>query len=46
MTGQFPPQLSQQHLYKNYQFNIFKDFLKMLLCLFQVRANYRAGYYG
>ena len=38
--------VSQQHIYKNSQVNIFKDSLKMLLCLFKVRANYRAGYYG
>ena len=44
--GELPAQVSQQHPYKNFQVNIFKDSLKMLLCLFKVRANYRVGYYG
>ena len=44
--GEIPAKVSQHHLYKNSQVNIFKDSLKRLLCLFQVRANYRVGYYG
>jgi hypothetical protein len=36
--GKFPAKVSQQHLYKNYQVNIFKYSLKMLLCLFQFEA--------
>lgn len=43
--GEIPAKVSQHHLYKNSQVNIFKDSLKMLLCLFKIRANDRAGYY-
>ena len=43
--GEIPAKVSQQHLYKVSQVNIFKDSLKMLGCLFQIRLNDRAGYY-
>jgi len=36
--GKFSAQFSQQNLYKNYQVNIFKDSLKMPICLFQFEA--------
>ncbi|MEG4107271.1 glycosyltransferase [Microcoleus sp. S13_C5] len=43
--GEIPAKVSQHHIYKTSQVNIFKDSLKMLLCLFKIRANSRAGYY-
>ncbi|MEG3859256.1 glycosyltransferase [Microcoleus sp. herbarium12] len=43
--GEIPARVSQQHLYKMSQVNIFQDSLKMLSCLFKIRYNDRAGYY-
>ncbi|MEP6518964.1 glycosyltransferase [Microcoleus vaginatus] len=43
--GEIPAKVCQPHLYKHSQVNIFTDSLKMLMCLFQIRANDRAGYY-
>ncbi len=43
--GEIPARVSQQHLYKVSQVNIFKDSLKMLGCLLKIRLNDRAGYY-
>jgi len=43
--GEIPARVSQQHLYKLSQVNILKDSLKMLICLFKIRSNDRAGYY-
>lgn len=43
--GEIPARVSQQHIYKVSQVNIFKDSLKMLGCLLKIRLNDRAGYY-
>jgi glycosyltransferase involved in cell wall biosynthesis len=43
--GEISAKVSQQHLYKLSQVNILKDSLKMLVCLFKIRLNDRAGYY-